>query len=187
MRLKQTAITLCAAALLGFSASASAQDTATTQAAPQAAQAAPSNQAAPPPAEQAASPPADQATPPPSDHPAAAESDTTSATVGPPPDHKAMVVFFRPSEFVGGALTFTAREGETILGHVGSGRYFAVPVDPGVHEFNIRGGETVRVETEEGETLYLRLHVSMGLLSGHGALAPSTKAEFDAHPLRVWN
>ncbi|MBI3438937.1 MAG: hypothetical protein HY054_09890 [Proteobacteria bacterium] len=119
-----------------------------------------------------------------SEEPAQEESATTSGTIGEPPAGKGMVVFFRPMRFVGAALAFTTREGETILGSIGNGRYIAIAADPGVHSYNIRGGETIRIEVEPGETYYLQLNIAMGLLSGRGVLAPSDKATFEAHPLQ---
>ena len=54
--------------------------------------------------------------------PTAEPSATTSSTIGAPAAGKGVVVFFRPSRFVGAALVFTAREGETIIGSIGDGR-----------------------------------------------------------------
>ena len=82
-------------------------------------------------------------------------------------------------------IQFTAREGDNIIGHLNSGQYFAVPADPGVHSYNIRGGETIRIEVEAGETYYLQLNIAMGLISGRGVLAPSDRATFEAHPLHL--
>ena len=162
-----------AAFALTTSAIAAAQDT-TTAAPPASAQATPpsTEQASP-----AAAAPAEAA-------PAAEASVTTSGIIGEPPAGKGMVVLFRPSRFVGAALVFTAREGETIIGSIGNGRYLALPADPGVHSYNIRGGETIRIEVEEGETYYLQLNIAMGLMSGRGVLAPSDRAAFEAHPLQ---
>ena len=163
-----------AALALTTSAIATAQDTTTTAAPPATAQ------TTPPPTEQtppAATAPADAA-------PAAEASATTSGMIGEPPAGKGMVVFFRPMRFVGAALVFTAREGETIIGSIGNGRYMAIAADPGVHSYNIRGGETIRIEVEEGESYYLQLNIAMGLLSGRGVLAPSDRAAFEAHPLQ---
>lgn len=116
---------------------------------------------------------------------AATPSETTSSVTGAPPAGKGLVVFFRPSRMVGMAINFTAREGETEIGRLSSGRYLAQAVDPGVHEFNIRGGETTRIEVEEGETYFLQLNIAMGFMSGRGALAPSDRATFEERPLRA--
>lgn len=117
---------------------------------------------------------------------AATPSDTTSEIVGAPPAGQGLVVFFRPNRFQGGAITFTAFEGETEIGKLSSGRYFARAADPGIHEYEIRGGETIRIEVEEGETYYLQLNIAMGVMSGRGVLAPSDKATFEARPLRLY-
>ena len=153
---------------------ANAQETTTTPPA--------SARTAQPQSDQSASPPA--ATAQESAAPADETSETTSETTGAPPAGKGLVVIFRPSRFVGAALVFTAREGEDIIGTLGGGRYLSVPADPGIHEYNIRGGETIRIEVEEGETYYLQLNIAMGLLSGRGVLAPSDRATFEAHPLQ---
>ncbi len=134
-----------------------------------------------PSADGAATPTAPEATP-----PAAPASETTATVVGPPPANKSFVIVFRPSRMAGGAITFTAMEGDNELGRLSNGRYIAVPVDPGIHEFRIRGGESARFEVEEGETYYLQLNIAMGLMSGRGVLAPSDKATFERRPLQAY-
>jgi hypothetical protein len=124
--------------------------------------------------------------------PAAAVVETTpaaapavSSIVGAPPEGKGLVVFFRPSRMMGMALGFTVREGETELGRLPNGRYFAHAADPGVHEFGV-GGDKLRLEIEPAETYYVQQNIAMGFVSGNGVLVPSDQATFEARPLRKW-
>jgi hypothetical protein len=183
MRVNVRTIVISAAATaiaLAMATAAFAQDGATTTTpAPQAepAVASPTDPTAAEAAAPEVSAPSETAAPP---------SDTTSSITGAPPAGKGLVVFYRPSRFAGGAVTFTAREGETEIGRLASGRYFALAADPGIHEYNIRGGETARVEVEEGETTYLQLNIAMGLMSGRGVLAPADRAGFEDKPLELY-
>ncbi len=185
MKITRTLVFCATAAFaLGAGSFASAQETTAPPTEAPAAEAAPAPEAAP--AQEAA--PAEAAAPAVVEAPAAAAtpSETTSAITGPPPAGKGLVVFFRPSRFTGGAITFTAREGETEIGRLGNDRYFTLAADPGIHEYNIRGGETIRIEVEEGETYYLQLNIAMGMMSGRGVLAPSDKATFEDKSPRLY-
>jgi hypothetical protein len=177
MKITRTLVFCATAAFaLGAGSFAMAQDTTAQPTEAPAAEAAPVTEAAPAP----------EAAPAVVEAPAATPSETTSAITGPPPAGKGLVVFFRPSRFTGGAITFTAREGETEIGRLGNDRYFTLAADPGIHEYNIRGGETIRIEVEEGETYYLQLNIAMGMMSGRGVLAPSDKATFEDKSPRLY-
>lgn len=167
--MKSRLIAACAVAVFGLAGFAQAQDTTT------------------PPTEQPAT--ADQA-------PAAEATPTPSAEAAPtlpegitaPPEGKGQVVFFRPSRFVGAALSFTVREGEQDLGRLPNGRYFVHAAEPGIHEYEIGRNDTMRMEIEPGETYYAIQSTQMGIVAGRAVLSPSDAAAFtEAYPrMRLW-
>jgi hypothetical protein len=146
-----------------------AQDAAAPAAAAAAAAAASAEAAAPPAATAAVAP-----------APAAAPAQT--GRIAAPPEGKAQIVFFRPSRFVGGALTFTIRENGTDLGRLPNGSYFVHVADPGIHEFEIGRNDTMRMEVEAGETYYVNSRASWGVAAGRGNVAPSDQPMFDGLP-----
>jgi Protein of unknown function (DUF2846) len=93
------------------------------------------------------------------------------------------IVFFRPKKFAGGAIVFKIREGDTVLGKLSSGSYFAVDVPAGTHEYYAKSegkDDTLVMEVEAGETYYVSGSISLGMLAGQGNLSPSDQAAFDA-------
>lgn len=170
--MKIKVITICAAALLASSGAfvAHAQDTTTA-----AAQTAQSSPASPPAADAA---PAQQAAAAPE---ASAASDTPElpSAIEPPPEGKGQIVFFRPSRFVGAALSFTVRENDVALGPSQNGRYFVHVADPGIHSYEVGRNDTMRMEIEAGQTYWVREDTAMGILMGRGVLTPSDQAAFE--------
>lgn len=175
--MKSGLIAVCAAAALGLAGFAYAQETTAPPAEqPAAAEQAPATEAAPD-----AAAPADPA---PAAEPAAPLPEGISA----PPEGKGQVVFFRPSRFVGAALSFTVREGEAELGRLPNARYFVHVAEPGIHEYEIGNNDTMRMEIEPGETYYAMQNTQMGIVAGRAVLSPSDQAAFvEAQPrMRLW-
>ncbi len=102
------------------------------------------------------------------------------AGISPPPEGKGQIVFFRPSRFVGAALSFTVRENEAALGRLPNGRYFVHVADEGIHEYEIGRNDTMRMEIEPGETYYAMQNTQMGIVAGRAVLTPSDQAAFEA-------
>ena len=140
-----------------------------------AAQAAPVEQAAPAPA------PAPAPTP---EAPAAAApvaASAAEATLGTPATGKGQIVFFRPSKFVGSAIGFKVREGETELGKLGNGNYFVIDVAPGTHEYVVHSEakDILPLEVDAGEIYYVQGSISMGVMVGRPNLSPADKTKFE--------
>jgi len=155
--------------VLGLAGLAQAQDTTT------------------PPAEQpAATEPAPTAEPTPA--PAAEPAVALPEGITAPPEGKGQVVFFRPSRFVGAALSFTVRENDVDLGRLPNARYFVHVAEPGIHEYEIGNNDTMRMEIEPGETYYAIQSTQMGIVAGRAVLSPSDAAAFtEAQPrMRLW-
>jgi len=98
--------------------------------------------------------------------------------VNAPPAGKGQIVFFRPSRFVGAALSFTVRENDVDLGRLPNGRYFVQVADPGIHGYEIGRNDTMRIEIEEGETYFVMENTTMGIMAGRAVLTPSDQAAF---------
>jgi hypothetical protein len=184
---------LFAATVLSGSALAQSQSSsvAATDAAPQAsADAAPAmaTDAAAPAAAAAAAPAPEQVLAPataaqPAAPPASATfSQKVSEAIGTPKPGKALVVFFRPSKFAGGAIKFKVRENEVALGQLGSGKFFALQVEPGPHTYVVHSEakDVSNAEFEAGETYFIVASISMGFMAGHPNLSPSDATAFEA-------
>lgn len=98
-----------------------------------------------------------------------------------PPSGKGQVVFFRASKLAGMALSFSVREGDKGVAKVGNGAYAIVVADPGPHAYTMESEakDTLNVEVEEGETIYVEHTIGMGIMMGRPHLTPSTQADFD--------
>lgn len=107
------------------------------------------------------------------------------AGISPPPAGKGQIVFFRPSRFVGAALSFTVRESGTDLGKLPNGRYFVHVAEPGIHEYEIGRNDVMRMEIEDGETYYAIQTTQMGVVAGRAVLSPSDKAAFETAAPRM--
>lgn len=92
------------------------------------------------------------------------------------------IVFFRPKKFAGGAIRFKVREGDAVLGKLGSGTFFTADVPAGTHTYYAKSegkDDTLVMEVEAGETYYVSGTIAMGMFAGQGNLSPSDQAAFD--------
>lgn len=172
--MKQRFVALCAVVALAVSGVAYAQETT----------AAPAEQATPAVEAAAATPPA-EAAPTVVETAPSAPAVALPAGISAPPEGKGQVVFFRPSRFVGAALSFTVRENEVALGRLPNARYFVHVAEPGIHEYEIGRNDTMRMEIEPGETYYAIQSTQMGIVAGRAVLSPSDQAAFEAAAPRM--
>jgi hypothetical protein len=115
--------------------------------------------------------------------PAHAEDGRPAPAVLPtPPEGQGQVIFWRPGSMVGAALGCGVNEGTTRISALGRGDYFILNLAPGTYEFNARSEarDTLRLEVEPGETVYVRCTIRMGIMTGRPNLSPSTAEEFNA-------
>lgn len=91
------------------------------------------------------------------------------------------VVFFREKKMMGMAVSFKVRENGVELCKLSNGAFCTVQVPVGKHEYvtQTEAKDVLNLEVESGETYYVQASVSMGMMAGHGNMAPSTKAAFD--------
>lgn len=109
-------------------------------------------------------------------------SPAVQAAIGSPAPGKGLVVFFRPSKFVGAAVGFKVRENEVELGKLRNANYFTLDVEPGAHAYVVHSEakDVTTIEVEAGETYFLTAAVTMGVMAGRPNLAPSDAAAFEA-------
>ncbi len=176
--------TALSAALLTAALAVQAQDAASTPPtepqAPvaEAAQVAPETQNAP---EAAATP---EAAPVPTEAPAA---EALPNGIASPPEGKGQVVFFRESKFVGGAISYKVREGDTELGKLSNGSYFVYVAEPGAHAYTVHSEakDVLNLEVEAGETYFVSGGVSMGVFAGRPNLSPSSQSAYAAIAAKI--
>lgn len=110
-----------------------------------------------------------------------------AAKVAPPPEGKGQVVFFRPSNMLGMALSFSVHEGDKGIGKLGNGSYFVHTADPGQHLFTIQSEVTdkLTLEIEPGETYYVKQTIGVGIVAGRPRLTPAEQGEFERLKLKV--
>lgn len=121
---------------------------------------------------------------------AASPIQTRTGTLGPASAGMGQVVFFRTSG-MGPLLGCTVREGAAEMARLGVGKYYAVPVAPGIHEYNTKGLESrdkLRIEVEAGETYFVKCSIAMGFMAGNAKVSASDEAEFtkSAAGLKAW-
>lgn len=116
---------------------------------------------------------------------------TKSGTLTAPAEGKGQVVFFRPGSMMGAALGCTVHEGASQIARLGNGKYYVVPMAPGIHQFATHGEatDTLKLEVEEGETYFVKCNIAMGVMAGRANLSPSDEAGFakKAKGLKLWD
>ena len=102
--------------------------------------------------------------------------------IGQPPAGHGQIVFFRPSKFVGMAVSFKVREAGKELGLMKNGSYFVIAATPGRHEYEVHSEakDILPVEVEAGEVYYVSGSLSMGVMVGRPNLTPADAAAFEA-------
>lgn len=115
------------------------------------------------------------------------DAGTAAAKVAPPPEGKGQVVFFRPSNMLGMALSFSVHEGDKGIGKLGNGSYFVHVADPGPHLFTIQSEVTdkLTLEIDAGETYYVKQTIGVGIVAGRPRLSPAEQGDFERLKLKV--
>src|SRR5581483_10897774 len=147
-----------------------------------------SQPATPPAAAPADQQPAAPVTPPAAPaKPAAPAAEALPEGLSPPPEGKGQVVFFRPSNFVGMAVSFSVHDNDKGVAKLGNGSYAVVVADPGPHAYSIQfeAKDTLNMEVEAGETYYVRQTIGMGVVAARPHLTPSDAGEFAKQKLKL--
>ena len=119
--------------------------------------------------------------------PAPSVAESLPAGLTPPPEGKGQVVFFRPSNFVGMAVSFSVHEGDKGVAKLGNGSYAVVVADPGQHAYSIQfeAKDELNMEVEAGETYFVRQTIGMGVVAARPHLTPSDAGEFAKQKLKL--
>lgn len=109
-------------------------------------------------------------------------TDALPSGIAAPPEGMGQIVFFRESKFVGGAISYKVREGESELGKLSNGSYFVHVATPGPHAYTVHSEakDVLNLEVEAGETYYVVGSVSMGVFAGRPNLSPSNQGNYSA-------
>jgi len=115
------------------------------------------------------------------------EAAAPATKVAPPPEGKGQVVFFRPSNMLGMALSFSVHEGDKGIGKLGNGSYFVHVAEPGPHLFTIQSEVTdkLTLEVDAGETYYVKQTIGVGIVAGRPRLSPAEQGDFERLKLKV--
>jgi hypothetical protein len=98
--------------------------------------------------------------------PAADSQKTTDAKPS-----KATVYIYRYKQFAGSALAPSVYCDETELARAENGRYFAVKLDPGKHNFRSNDKQSgTELDVKAGQEYSLRVEIATGFAKGHGRL-----------------
>ena len=94
------------------------------------------------------------------------------------PAGKALVYIYRPSSFVGGAISYTVHAGETPVVKLANGGYASFLADPGETEFwaKTEARSSVTELLEAGKTYYLKGTVGVGIVAGRPKLSFESEA-----------
>ncbi len=85
-----------------------------------------------------------------------------------PPSGKALVVFYRPSKFSGGAIRFNIQHTDGPVGQLAGGTVIQKVVNPGANTFWAQAvsGDRITIQAEAGKTYYVRGEVRGGIAAG---------------------
>ena len=91
------------------------------------------------------------------------------------------VVFFREKKMMGAMISYKVRENGVELCKLSNGTFCTVQAPVGKHEYvtQTEAKDVLNLEVESGETYYVQASISMGVMAGHGNMAPSTKEAFE--------
>lgn len=85
-----------------------------------------------------------------------------------PQDGQALVVFYRPASFAGGAIRFNVQHSDGPVGQLTSGAVLQKQVDPGTNTLWAQAisQDAITIQAEVGRTYYVRGDVRMGIYAG---------------------
>jgi len=87
------------------------------------------------------------------------------------PSDKAVVYVYRYKQFVGSALAPSVYCDEVQLARMENGRYFALNIDPGQHQFRSNDAQSgIQLDVKAGHEYYIRLEIATGFMKGRGRL-----------------
>ena len=96
-----------------------------------------------------------------------------------PQADKGLIYFYRESKFMGGAISYDVKEGNTVVGAIANGTYFFVFATPGPHTYtaSTEADSSRTLQVEAGKTYYVECGVEMGVFAGRPSLKIANEAE----------
>jgi hypothetical protein len=106
--------------------------------------------------------------------------ENAALSVPAPPAGLGQVVFYRPGSLSWAAIGCTVKEGDHKVSSLGSGKWFAVLVQPGVHAFRVTGetSDALRLNVEPGETQFVSCRMRASVLIARPFIRPEDTREF---------
>lgn len=109
-----------------------------------------------------------------------------ATTTSPETAGKAILLFYRESRFVGGALRPSIYVDGVEVAYLSSGSYLKVAVTPGDHAiYADKKDDELTLPVESGRTYYFRVGIRAGLFKGHGKVEPMSP-EAGAKEFESW-
>ena len=95
------------------------------------------------------------------------------------PAGKALVVFYRPAAFSGGAIRFNVQHTDGPVGQLSSGAVLQKVVNPGSNTFwsQVISQDAVTIDAQAGRIYYVRGDVQMGLYAGRPKFTKVSEAQ----------
>jgi len=95
------------------------------------------------------------------------------------PQGKALIVFYRPAAFAGGAIRFNINHAEGPVGQLISGSVLYKTVSPGAQTFwsQVISQDAITINATAGQTYYVRGDVKMGLYAGRPSFTQVSEAQ----------
>lgn len=123
----------------------------------------------------------------PGESPAPAEATKPAGAVNAAaPESRAILLFYRESRFVGGALRPSIYVDDVEVAYLSSGSYLKVAVTPGDHTiYADKKADELTLPVESGRTYYFRVGIRAGLFKGHGKVEPMSP-EAGAKEFESW-
>src|SRR5262252_5426212 len=88
-----------------------------------------------------------------------------------PKQPTSVVYVYRYKQFVGSALSPSVYCDEVQLARMANGRYFALNVDPGQHQFRSNDAQSrIQLDVKAGHEYFIRVEIAAGFMKGHGRL-----------------
>ena len=95
------------------------------------------------------------------------------------PAGKALIVFYRPAAFAGGAIRFNVQHTDGPVGQLTSGAVLQKVVNPGSNTFwsQVISQDAITIEAQAGQTYYVRGDVRIGLYAGRPKFTQVSEAQ----------
>ena len=97
-----------------------------------------------------------------------AQTETSQAAAA-QTSEKATVYIYRYKQFMGAALNPSVYCDDQELARMDNGRYFAVNVEAGKHNFRSNDKQAdIEIDAKAGQKYFIRVEIATGLMKGHG-------------------